>query len=73
MFTVFAMLSDFFFGHAAMVEGIIKRIQKELDCDITVVATGGLSSIIARETDTIDIVNADLTLTGLKLVYRMNS
>ncbi len=71
--TVSAMRSGLVFGHAAMVEGIIKRIQKELDCDITVVATGGLSSVIARETDAVDIINADLTLTGLKLVYRMNS
>ncbi|MDD5605157.1 MAG: type III pantothenate kinase [Dehalococcoidales bacterium] len=71
--TIAAMRSGLVFGHAAMVEGLVKRIKKELGHDATVVATGGLSAIITRETDSIDIINTDLTLTGLKLVYKMNT
>ncbi len=34
-----------------------------------VVATGGLGTIIASETDTIDIYDPTLTLQGLRLIY----
>ena len=37
-----------------------------------VVATGGYASIIAQETPVIEEVNEHLTLTGLKLIYKMN-
>ncbi|MDD2472095.1 MAG: type III pantothenate kinase [Dehalococcoidales bacterium] len=70
--TVAAMRSGLVFGHAAMVEGMVKRIKTELGHEAVVVATGGLSATIARETGVIDIINTDLTLTGLKLVHKMN-
>jgi len=71
--TIAAMRAGLVFGHASMAEGIIRRIKKELGCDVTVVATGGLSGVIAGEIDSLDKVNTDLTLTGLRLVYQMNS
>ncbi len=71
--TIAAMRAGLVFGHASMAEGIIRRIKKELGCDATVVATGGLSGVIAGEIDSLDEVNTDLTLTGLRLVYQMNS
>jgi type III pantothenate kinase len=37
-----------------------------------VVATGGYAELISKVTDTIDVVNPDLTLIGLKLIYQMN-
>jgi len=71
--TIAAMRAGLVFGHASMAEGIIRRVKKELGCDVTVVATGGLSGVIAGEIDSLDKVNTDLTLTGLRLVYQMNS
>ena len=40
--------------------------------DIKVVATGGLGSIIASETDTIHTYNPILTLEGLRIIYEKN-
>lgn len=37
-----------------------------------VIATGGLASIIAAETDVIQIIDPWLTLAGLKLIWEMN-
>jgi type III pantothenate kinase len=70
--TVAAMQSGLVFGYVALVEGMIARIQKELGESATVVATGGLSGFIARQTEVINIVNPNLTLIGLRLIYLLN-
>jgi type III pantothenate kinase len=70
--TVAAIQSGIIYGYASLVEGMIARIQGELGEKATVVATGGYARLIANETDVIDIVNPDLTLIGLRLIYRMN-
>ncbi len=70
--TISAMKSGIVFGYAGMVEGIVTRIQKELGEKTKVVATGGHAELIAAETDIIDVVNPELTLIGLRLVYYMN-
>jgi type III pantothenate kinase len=71
--TIHAMQSGILFGYVGLVEGVVARFKKELGGDPKVVATGGLASLIAGETDCIDIVNGDLTLTGLRLIYELNS
>lgn len=70
--TVAAMQSGIIFGYVGLVEGIVARIQRELGGKATVVATGGYAKLIAEETSVIDIVNPDLTLIGLRLIYLMN-
>ena len=70
--TISAMQSGLFFGYVGLVEGIVARIQKELPEKATVVATGGYARLIAKETPVIEIVNPDLTLIGLRLIYMMN-
>ncbi len=70
--TITAMQSGIVFGYVGLVEGIVARIQKELGEKALVVATGGYSTIIAKETAVIDKVNPDLTLIGLRLIYQMN-
>lgn len=40
-----------------------------MDEPIKVVATGGLGSIIAPETDAIDVYDPNLTLSGMRLIY----
>ena len=70
--TVAALQSGIIYGYVGLVEGIVARIQKELDEKAKVVATGGNAEIIARETKVIDIVNPDLILVGLRLIYEMN-
>lgn len=72
--TVGAMQSGLFYGYVAMVEGIVGRVRNELAADgqAVCVATGGLASAITCETDVIDHVDPDLTLTGLRLVWERN-
>ena len=70
--TIAAMQSGIIYGYASLVEGMLARIQNEMGEKAKVVATGGYSSLIAKETDVIDEVNPDLTLIGLRLIYEMN-
>jgi len=70
--TTSAMQSGLIFGYVGLVEGIVARIQQELGEKTRVVATGGYAELIAKETNIIDIVNPDLTLMGLRLIYLMN-
>ena len=70
--TISAMQSGIIFGYVGLVEGIVARIQQELEEKAKVVATGGYAGLIAKETPVIDEVNPDLTLVGLRLIYLMN-
>ena len=70
--TITAMQSGIVYGYVGLVEGIVARLQKELGGRAKVVATGGFAELIAKETKVIDSVNPDLTLIGLRLIYRMN-
>jgi type III pantothenate kinase len=70
--TVAAMQSGIIFGYAGLIDGIVNRIQEELGEKATVVATGGYAGIIAEETKSIDEVNPDLTLIGIKTIHAMN-
>ncbi len=72
--TVTNMQSGIVFGFAGLVEYIVKKIKKELKVEnITVVATGGFSEIIAKEIHCIDKIDKLLTLEGLKYLYELNS
>jgi len=70
--TIHSMQSGLIFGFAGLVEGLVKRMRAELGAHARVVATGGLAELIAAETDVIEIVEPDLTLIGLRLIYQMN-
>ena len=70
--TVAAMQSGIIFGYISLIEGMVARIQKELDQPAKVIATGGYAELIARETEVINMVNPNLTLVGLRLIYQMN-
>ena len=70
--TVAAIQSGIVFGYVGLVEGIVARFREELGPGAKVIATGGYADLIARETEVIDTVNADLTLEGLRIIYEMN-
>jgi type III pantothenate kinase len=70
--TIAAMQSGLVFGFVGLIEGIIARIKRELGGKAKVVATGGYAELIAKETKVINVVNTDLTLIGLRLIYMMN-
>ena len=70
--TVHSMQSGILFGYVGLIEGLVMRFKQELDGVPTVVATGGLAPLIAKETAVIDAVAPDLTLHGLRMIYEMN-
>jgi type III pantothenate kinase len=69
--TVESIESGTLYGFAAQVDGLARRFMGELGPS-TVVATGGLSSLIAPHSDTIEHVEPWLTLHGLRIVYDRN-
>ena len=70
--TVAAMQSGIIFGYVGLIEGLVRRIEQELGSKAKVVATGGQAYLLAQEIPAIEIVNPDLTLIGLRLIYEMN-
>lgn len=70
--TVAAMQAGILFGFVGQVEGIVKRIIEKSKKKPTVIATGGLANLIASETKMIDVIDQDLTLKGLHLIYKKN-
>jgi len=71
--TVPAMQAGVFWGYVGLIEGIVRRIREERGEKMGVVATGGLAPLFAGATDTIEKVDRDLTLWGLRLIYRHNT
>lgn len=71
--TVDCMQSGLVLGAAAMLDGLIDRIEDELGETATVVATGGLSKEIITHCKKDIIYNENLLLEGLRLIYEKNN
>jgi type III pantothenate kinase len=71
--TVGAMQSGLFWGYVGLIEGLVARIREEFGEPMRVVATGGLSPLFAGATKVIEAIDPDLTLWGLRLIYRRNA
>lgn len=70
--TVEALQSGIIFGFAGQVDGLVRRIVRELGPDTRVIATGGLAGVVIAESETIEAYEPHLTLIGLRLVYLRN-
>ncbi|HEX2032397.1 MAG TPA: type III pantothenate kinase [Actinomycetota bacterium] len=70
--TVEALQSGLVYGHAAMIDGLVERMAKELG-NPTVVMTGGLAGIVFPECRTIDHHEPWLTLEGLRVIFDKNT
>ena len=70
--TISSMQAGIMFGYAGLVDGIVERMKVEVKSNPKVIATGGLAVIIAPETKSIEVVEENLTLEGLRIIHLKN-
>ena len=70
--TVGCMRSGMMYGTAAMLDGLIDRIEEELGHSSTLIATGGLAQFITPLCKHQIILEKNLLLKGLNLIYKKN-
>lgn len=70
--TVACMQSGIYWGYVGLIEGLCARIRAERGTPMTVIGTGGLSTLFAQGTDVLEKIDTGLTIHGLVLIDRMN-
>lgn len=70
--TVDCMRSGMMYGTAAMLDGLIDRIAEELGHESTIIATGGLAQFIVPLCKHQIILEKELLLKGLNIIYKKN-
>ena len=70
--TIQAVQSGLTYGEIDRIDGLIRRVFAQLGYPATVVATGGLSARVVGLSETINDVNDDLALDGIRLIYERN-
>ncbi|MCR4683855.1 MAG: type III pantothenate kinase [Lachnospiraceae bacterium] len=71
--TITSMQAGLIYGQIGQTEYIIQQVRKETGYEnMRVIATGGLGSLIADETDLIEVYDTLLTLEGLRIIYDRN-
>ena len=67
--TIQCMQSGIVYGFAGLVDGIVGQLKETLGEKTRVVATGGMAKLIMGHAKSLDILDDDLTIQGLRLVY----
>lgn len=70
--TIDCMRSGVIYSNAAILDGMIKRIEEELGQKVTAVATGGLAKMIVPYCKEEIILDEDLLMKGLWIIYKKN-
>jgi type III pantothenate kinase len=70
--TVTNIQSGVVYGYAGLVDGIVERMKAEMEGRPRVIATGGLATLMANVARSIEHVDDDLTLEGLRLLYEQS-
>jgi type III pantothenate kinase len=68
--TIHSVQSGTVLGYLGLVEGLLARISAELGTQPSIISTGGLGDLFYRSSSMIEAYEPDLTLVGLKLLYR---
>lgn len=70
--TVENIQSGLFYGYVGLINGILEHMIEEMDGKPTVIATGGLGRLFAKESRFIDAYEENLTLFGLQILFERN-
>ncbi len=70
--TIDCMKSGLMYGNASCIDGLLDKIEEELGYEATVVATGGLAKVIVPLCKKKIILDNELLLKGLKIIYDKN-
>ena len=71
--TIECMRSGLILGAASLLDGMLERVEEELGMPVTAIATGGFSSDIVRNCKRSFILDENLVLEGLRLLYERNA
>ena len=66
--TAGSIQSGIIFGYAGLVDGMVRRMKSEMGTAPAVIATGGLAELMHHVSETIESVEPDLTLEGLRII-----
>jgi type III pantothenate kinase len=70
--TVSCMQSGVFWGYVGLIHGISARIRDEYDKPMRIVGTGGLAPLFSQGDVLFDLIEDDLTIHGLTVIYKYN-
>ncbi|MEJ2656390.1 MAG: type III pantothenate kinase [Desulfobacterales bacterium] len=66
--TASSIKAGIIFGYAGLVDGMVKRMKSEMGTHPKTIATGGLADLICQVSETIEVVEPNLTLEGLRII-----
>lgn len=70
--TVEAMQSGIYWGYIGLIDGLVRRVKAEHGKPMTVIGTGGVASLFAGASETIDVYDSQLTINGLYEIWQLN-
>ena len=66
--TISSIKAGIIFGYAGLVDGMVNRMRNEMGTHPKIIATGGLADLICKVSETIEAVEPNLTLEGLRII-----
>ena len=66
--TIDGIQSGIIYGYAGLVDGMVARMRAEMEVSPKIIATGGLAPLMIQVSETIESVEPDLTLEGLRII-----
>ncbi len=70
--TADAMKTGIVVGYGGLIDRIVEELKAQIDEDVLVIATGGLSQVMKGHAKTIEVIDSSLTLRGMKVVASLN-
>jgi type III pantothenate kinase len=58
-----------YWGYVSMMEGLVVRMKAEIGRPVKVISTGGLATLFDQHSAIFDVIEPDLTIQGLGLLY----